>query len=181
MQVVLHTLIFRCHVPPVPDAATTGGCYPDRLISVIPNLYYYAAAWFHDVSCLMFKYIVQLLVLLYRFTGYWKICEMYQVDAYIYKVVCLYCSCDGTICINIKAICISIQSLTWHIIIDALQLQAWNQTHPQQWGQQSFRGDYCQAPFLCHLEKLNGNRWKLHNLLRVCVFWKWGLARAPGK
>ena len=36
-------------------------------------------------------------------------------------------------------------------------LQAWNfRCIPQQWGQQSFRGDYCQAPFLCHLEKLNG-------------------------
>lgn len=37
--------------PPLRDAAATGGCYPDRLISVIPNLYYYAAAWFRDVSC----------------------------------------------------------------------------------------------------------------------------------
>ena len=69
IHIYIHTCVrynFSCYVmadngmyvqstcksyPPLRDAAATGGCYPDRLISVIPNLYYYAAAWFRDVSC----------------------------------------------------------------------------------------------------------------------------------
>ena len=39
MVTLLITPLIRTHEPP-----SAGSCYPDRLISVLPNLYYYAAA-----------------------------------------------------------------------------------------------------------------------------------------